>query len=286
MAPTAYNYSTSLKSDLSDEPVNVYLQRPLAGLLVRILYPTAVTPNQVTLAAIVFGIAGAIFIPFGGGMLSAAGALVYLKDIFDSADGQLARAKQLYSRRGRFLDSIGDFAVNLLLFAGIGILMFRRGYSAAGSLGLALCGFLGVTLRVSYHVFYQTAFLHTFSEYQTNRLSEEFREEDYGQDPTTRRLQRMFQLLYGWQDRLMAGIDRIGRRGIEDPSTLEMWYRDVFGLRLGGMLGLGTEYVMMTICLLLQSPEAYLIGSLGVLNLFWIAAVLYRSALLRGRLLR
>jgi len=286
MAPTAYNYSTSLKSDLSDEPVNVYLQRPLAGLLVRILYPTAVTPNQVTLAAIVFGIAGAIFIPFGGGMLSAAGALVYLKDIFDSADGQLARAKQLYSRRGRFLDSIGDFAVNLLLFAGIGILMFRRGYSAAGSLGLALCGFLGVTLRVSYHVFYQTAFLHTFSEYQTNRLSEEFREEDYGQDPTTRRLQRMFQLLYGWQDRLMAGIDRIGRRGIEDPSTLEARYRDVFGLRLGGMLGLGTEYVMMTICLLLQSPEAYLIGSLGVLNLFWIAAVLYRSTLLRGRLLR
>ena len=286
MAPTAYNYSTSLKSDLSDEPVNVYLQRPLAGLLVRILYPTAVTPNQVTLAAIVFGIAGAIFIPFGGGMLSAAGALVYLKDIFDSADGQLARAKQLYSRRGRFLDSIGDFVVNLLLFAGIGILMFRRGYSAAGSLGLALCGFLGVTLRVSYHVFYQTAFLHTFSEYQTNRLSEEFREEDYGQDPTTRRLQRMFQLLYGWQDRLMAGIDRIGRRGIEDPSTLEARYRDVFGLRLGGMLGLGTEYVMMTICLLLQSPEAYLIGSLGVLNLFWIAAVLYRSTLLRGRLLR
>ena len=286
MAPMAYNYSDSLKSDLSDEPVNVYLQRPLAGLLVRLLYPTSVTPNQLTVAAIALGIAGAVLIPFGGRMLCAAGALVYLKDLFDSADGQLARAKQLYSRRGRFLDSIGDFVVNLLLFGGIGVLLVRCGCSAVESLVLALCGFLGVMLRVSYHVFYQTAFLHTFREYQTNRLSEEFREEDYTQDPATRRLQEMFQILYGWQDRLMARIDRRSRRGIKDPSALATWYRDAAGLRLGGMLGLGTEYVMLTACLLLRSPEAYLIGSLGVLNCFWMSAILYRRYLLGGRLLR
>jgi len=43
-----YSYSASIKSNISDEPVNVYLQRPIAGLVVRLLFNTPVTPNQVT----------------------------------------------------------------------------------------------------------------------------------------------------------------------------------------------------------------------------------------------
>jgi len=282
MAAKAYSYSDSLKSDLSDEPINLYLQRPLAGILVRLLFRTAVTPNELTIAGAVSGVAGALLIPFGGHMFWAAAALLYLKDILDSADGQLARAKQRYSRRGRFLDSIGDFAVNLFLFGGIGTLLVRLGYPSGIVLVGSLVGFLGVTLRVSYHVFYQTAYLHTFKEYQTNRLTEELREEDYAQDPVTRRLQQTFQILYGWQDRLMTRIDGVSRKGVDRVSE---WYRDPAGLRLGGFLGLGTEYVMLTICLIVKNPQAYLLGSVVVLNGLWMLTMAYRKFVVAGKLL-
>ena len=103
----------------------------------------------------------------------------YLKDIFDSADGQLARAKQLYSRSGRFLDSIGDYIVDLFLFGGIFVLLLRSGMQFQYALLIGIAGFLGVSLRVSYHVFYQTSYLHRKKEYQINRITEELREEDY-----------------------------------------------------------------------------------------------------------
>src|SRR5512147_787705 len=109
----SYTYQASVKSDVSDELVNTYLLRPLAGGLVRILYHTPITPNQVTIAAIVTGFFGAWLYLFGTpGMTVLAGFAVTAKDLLDSADGQLARAKQLYGRAGRFIDSIGDIAVN------------------------------------------------------------------------------------------------------------------------------------------------------------------------------
>ena len=129
MAPaSAYAYRSSLKSDFSDELINTYLLRPIAGLIVRLLYPTPVTPNQVTIASTVAGIVAAFFYLDGTpGAVVAAGLLVTLKDLLDSADGQLARAKGTYSRIGRFLDSIGDFVVDAAVFGAIGALIGKEG---------------------------------------------------------------------------------------------------------------------------------------------------------------
>src|SRR6266567_4448868 len=101
--PIAF-FKQSLKSDsyYADEIINIYLLRPLAAIIVWMLYPTRTTPNQVTLAAIVIGCtAGIVYTLDIPGAIAAAGLLVTAKDVLDDADGQLARAKVLYSRRGR-----------------------------------------------------------------------------------------------------------------------------------------------------------------------------------------
>ena len=87
-------------------------------------------------------------------------------------------------------------------------------------LALMTLGFLGITLRVSYHVYYQTSFLHLQQQYSMNRITEEIRAEDLLTDRLTLRLQRMFLLLYGWQDRLMGRIDMWCRkRWAQDSRT-------------------------------------------------------------------
>src|SRR5437588_1467837 len=195
-----------LKSDeyYSDELINIYILRPIAAAIVWLIYPTRLTPNHVTSMAILIGMASAFAFSLSTtASITVAGILIVLKDILDDADGQLARAKELYSRRGRFLDSVGDFFVNLAVFAAITWSVYRI-HSNRLTIVLGVLSLLGITVRVSYHVFYQVAFLHLRDKYKLNRITEEITEEDRRGDPAALWLQRIFLLIYGWQDRLIA----------------------------------------------------------------------------------
>ncbi len=274
-----YSYARSVKSDASDELINRYLIRPLAGLVVQVCYPTRVSPNQLTIAAIVAGFcSAAAYFPGNDALTPLAGVLLLCKDILDSADGQLARARNQFSRLGRFLDSIGDLAVNTLVFLAIGIGLGRHG-GVLLWITWAIAAFLCLTLRVSYHVFYQTSFLHLGRSYEGNRITEEVRPDDLLEDPWTLRLQRWFQVLYGWQDRLMVRIDRWSKGGL--TITDEPWYGDRPGIRWSGFLGLGTENMTLALFSFFAALPAYLAFNLVVANAVMLGSVLYRRVLAR-----
>jgi hypothetical protein len=278
---TPYSYAASIKSSVSDEFINTYLQRPIAGIVTHALYYTPITPNQVTVLSTLCGMAGGMLLAVSSGLFFAAGILLYLKDIFDSADGQLARAKQMYSRRGRFLDSIGDFIVNVFLFGGVICAVHRAGIPLIASIIVGVCGFLGVSLRVSYQVFYQTAYLHTEEQYLNNRLTEEIKENDLMQDRNTYRLQKIFLVLYGWQDRLMVQLDRwCFNKRTRDDESFHRWYGDRIALWLNGCFGMGTEFVALSLCLMFGSLTTYLYLSILLFNVLWISAFLYRRIFL------
>jgi phosphatidylglycerophosphate synthase len=280
-----YSYRGSVKSSVSDELINTYVMRPLAGVLVRVLYRTPVTPNQVTVAAAVSGFAAAALYASGDPMQTvAAGVFISIKDLLDSADGQLARAKGLFSRAGRFLDSIGDIAVNFSVCAANAAAALNGG---AGAWTLLAWGgaFLGITLRVSYHVFYQTSFLHLRDTYAGNRTSEELRPEDLAGDRQALALQRIFLILYGWQDRMMAALDRWCRRGLPAEAD-SRWYGDAAAVRLSGFLGIGTELFLLMLCSVAGATGAYLLLNLGGMNLFWGVCVWYRRRVVRARIAR
>ena len=285
-------YARSVKSEFSDELINTYLLRPIAGLLVKFLYPTPVTPNQLTATAIFIGACAAGFYAIGEYPTTIiAGLLVTMKDLLDSADGQLARAKNLFSRRGRFLDSIGDFAVNVLLFWAITLSLYQRDPSSQIVL-LGFAGFLGITLRVSYHVFYHVSYLHLENLYTRNRLLEEIRQEDREGDPTALRLQEIFLLIYLWQDKMMDRIDQWSKSSADQLADSDqrwfdrLWYSDRTGLRLSGFLGFGTELALLTVCSLFNELHLYLWLNLLLMNGIWIATILYRKAFLGPALLR
>jgi phosphatidylglycerophosphate synthase len=271
-----YFYKKTLKSTLSDELINTYLLRPIAGVVVWALYPTPITPNQLTIASTVAGlIAAGFYLHNEAAFTAIAGLLVTLKDLLDSADGQLARARQQYTRIGRFLDSIGDFVVDVAVFGAIGWVLFsttRDGWMIV----LALLGLIGITLRVSYHVFYQTSFLHLEEKYQTNRLTEEITKEDLTGEPLALALQRVFQAIYGWQDRMMMRIDEWCKRGRLDREFSIRWYSDPVGLRLSGLIGIGTELFILMVCSVLNALQTYLILNVFLMNAILLISILYR----------
>ena len=294
-------FKQSLKSEsyYADEIINIYLLRPLAACIVWLIYPTRITPNQVTITAIIVGLVAAYtYILDTPAAIAIAGLLVTTKDILDDADGQLARlraetpactkrfgegrhygvqarAKEMYSRRGRFLDSIGDFVVDVAVFGAVTYSVYLTDPSPTTIL-FGFLSFLGITLRVSYHVFYQVSFFHLEDRYKLNRITEELREEDRRGDPITLHLQQIFLLIYGWQDKLIYRIDYWCRRGKNDEEFLNSWYSDKLGLRLSGLLGFGTEFAVLTICSLFNNLSLYLLLNVVLMNGIWMINILYR----------
>jgi len=121
--------------------LNRVVNRPLAGLLVRALYKTRITPNQVTLAAFGLAMAGAYFFHFGRAWSFAlGGALAQLSSVVDCADGMLARARGQSSEYGAALDLLLDRVDEFFLLAGA-VLGY---YAASGRSGMLIMGLLGM----------------------------------------------------------------------------------------------------------------------------------------------
>ena len=116
------DYIKSLKRLEVEEPADIYLFRPLAFLLVKLIYRTNITPNQITLVSLIVGILSGV--SFGAGRRPEVilGGLIYgLSIVLDCADGQLARLKKNGTRLGRILDGLIDYLVTVAVYLGIGI---------------------------------------------------------------------------------------------------------------------------------------------------------------------
>lgn len=153
---TPFDFQRSLKNVSSFSfihkylPVDRYIVRPPAALLVRAVLRTSLTPNQLTVCSFLLGIAGG-FVYVGGTPLlfALAGILVMLSTIFDCADGMLARTKGMTSRFGAFLDLYLDRIADFAVLAGMSFGYYRHvgdaRYLAFGLLTIGLY-FLQVSL--------------------------------------------------------------------------------------------------------------------------------------------
>jgi hypothetical protein len=145
-------YRQSLKPLEVEEPIDVWVHRPLAYLLARAVYPTFITPNMVTVGSILFGILSAVcmFVEFPH-HLQAAGCSIFLSAVFDCADGQLARMRGTSSALGRMLDGIADLVGSTAAVGGGTYLVWQALHQPVwlGVLALVLC--LATIVTGSFH---------------------------------------------------------------------------------------------------------------------------------------
>jgi phosphatidylglycerophosphate synthase len=102
-------YRASLKPLEVEEPIDVYLHRPLAYVLARACYSLPVSPDAITALSIVAGIISAVSLllvfPYH---MQVGGLFLFGSAVLDCADGQLARMRGTSSIFGRMLDGTAD----------------------------------------------------------------------------------------------------------------------------------------------------------------------------------
>ena len=145
-------YFKSLKPLEVEEPIDVWVHRPPAYVLARILLPTPVSPNWVTIGSILLGCAAgaAIFLGFRG-HLQVAGVLIFSSAVLDCCDGQLARLRNSSSAFGRMLDGVADLVVSTVVVGGGAWLVLRKFHDPLWLLAVAAVLTVTTILTGSFH---------------------------------------------------------------------------------------------------------------------------------------
>ena len=133
---------------------NTWIHRIARVTIVNPLVPTRVTPNQLTTARLVTGIAAAAVIGAGTPLWRDVGAAIFvLSVLLDRADGDLARLTGRTSPSGHRYDMIADAVSNALILFGLGVGLRGGEYGSLavpmGLLaGLSVAAILGMVMQI------------------------------------------------------------------------------------------------------------------------------------------
>lgn len=253
------------------------------GWLVRILYPTPITPNQITFLSLVLGLLSAGFYVSGKPDALVWGAVfLYGKVILDNVDGNLARARGVSSRFGRFLDSLADFLVTVLVYIGATFYLVQEN----GDIGLWYLGFFALLfgfIQSTYFVFYLVSYTSSLGSYEKNRVDETITRKDEAEAEENEslvwslKLQKLFGWVYGWQDRLVERLDFFSRKASKVSEKEEAeWYGDKGFLTAISPLCLCTNNVMLAVFSLLDQVELFFILLISVMNFYGLGLLIWK----------
>ena len=115
-------YKSSLKGYDVEELLDIFFYRPMSFLFVKLIYSTNITPNQISIVSMLFGILTGVMFGFGTYQFFIFGAVALLiSNVLDCADGQLPRLKKNGTGIGRIIDGFIDYITGLSIYVGIGI---------------------------------------------------------------------------------------------------------------------------------------------------------------------
>lgn len=106
-----------------DGLVSRYLNRPLSRPAARLLAPTPVTPNMVTVFTLLLACAAGAMV--AAGWTIAGGIAIQAVSVIDGVDGDLARLKLMSTRFGAVLDAVTDRYADAIMLGGMTIYAVR-----------------------------------------------------------------------------------------------------------------------------------------------------------------
>ncbi len=256
--------------------------------LLRALYRLGIRHEAVTLVSLASGIlSGIMLLRSGYPSLVFAALFAHIKDVFDACDGSLARLRRQTNRIARFLDSLSDFVAISWIVVALAI----RLYPSYGPvlIGLAVLTWLSLFVQCSYFNFYLVSYTKLFRE--TNvRLDERLTDADVAIYSVLWKrymlisLQSVYRVVYGWQDRLVAALDRRSARKVlgETPESLgfnerRVWYGEKILQTLNSPLCFGTHLFILILSALLSHPEFFYYFVLIPGNAYLLFNYVYRE---------
>ena len=126
---------------------NAYVCRPIAAVVVNAIESTRITPNQITLSAVLVALVSVAMLLLWPGHLGLIAAVIVfeLSYVLDCADGMLARWRGTASPVGHLLDFLMDELKAFCLLAAVAVRLFQE----HGDTRFLLLGLFGLVALAS-----------------------------------------------------------------------------------------------------------------------------------------
>jgi phosphatidylglycerophosphate synthase len=110
--------------------ISNYFYQQISFLITKNIYKTEITPNQITVLSLIFGLLSSFFIYYH--YIVSGIIFLNISFILDCVDGQLARVKHMQSDFGMWLDNISDRVVEnsvilAVIFANFNLIIIKGG---------------------------------------------------------------------------------------------------------------------------------------------------------------
>jgi len=209
--PSAYKFI-----DLSD------YGRPVAKIIANSLKETSFTPIHVTIWFVISGLIAIYCILFDYVWFAA--FFLVLKSILDAADGELARVKETPSYTGRYLDSVSDIILNLLIFIALW-------YTTEVHFIYPFLAFIGIQLQGTLYNYYYVILRNNSNGDTTSRIFEH--DTPIAMDGETQKnvnlLFAIYKFFYGVFDKTIYMLDPKASKSKRFPNIF-MSAVSIFGL--------------------------------------------------------
>lgn len=274
---------------------DVWLYRPLGYWVARFFALCGFTPIGVTLLGALFGlIAGRLYF-YPDVALNLLGLVFHVvANLFDNADGQLARLTNRSSRAGRLVDSVCDQLIWVNIYLNLGLRLHQAGWSSIVWLlvGLTLASH---GLQAAAADYCRNAYLYFVAGRNDMDTSRRIRR-DYASLTWSRDFGAKFFLTFylgatRQQEILAPSVHRL-HRAIEQSEAVPRWLSADYQARMRPLLRgwslemTNTRMVLLLVVFLLRQPALFLWLELIGFNLLLVGLLLGQDYIARTFLSR
>ncbi|TKG96957.1 CDP-alcohol phosphatidyltransferase family protein [Puteibacter caeruleilacunae] len=270
-------YKASLKLAAVEELVDLFFYRPLAFLFIKSIYRTTITPNQITMIGVLFGVAGGVILSMGNTDLFVYAALLFvIFNVLDCSDGQLARLKGNGTPLGRILDGIADYIVSASAYIGLGIGVANHSNNPLLMWGMIIAAAASNIIHAVLVDYYRNRYL----DYALNRKGvlddgiEEFQQ--YYNELNKQQGHAIDKLVIGIYlkySRLQQGLTKTSvQKTVKYDSSL-FCQKNKGIMHLWTYLGPATQWTFLIVCVAFNCVNVYLWGLIIAFNT--VALILY-----------
>lgn len=265
-------FKASLKTVEAEEIFDLIIFRPVSFVFVKLIYNTNITPNQISIAAMLVGVLAGIIYSFGTHTdFLIASAFYFTCNTLDCADGQLARLKKNGTLLGRVVDGFIDYVVSTVIYICLGFAVAKT--TGSGWYGFFLCvgGGVSAAIQAFYFDFYRNSFLQ-YVHGKSSDLSDEIKEFEDEKERLKRipgrPVEKMLINVYLAYSKLQMKTAKNKKTIVVSP---EQYYKDNrLLLRLWSWVGSTTHMVLLMTFSIINRIDIYLILNITVLNLYMI----------------
>ncbi|MBL8007292.1 MAG: CDP-alcohol phosphatidyltransferase family protein [Ignavibacteria bacterium] len=275
-------FRQSLKTVDSEEILDLVIFRPVSFVFVKLIYNTNITPNQISIVALMFGILSGILYGFGTyNFFIYASASFFICNTLDCMDGQLARLKKNGTKIGRIIDGFIDYITSISVFLGLGIAMSHITDNLTYSWLLTIAAGISKALQNMIFDHYRNLYLENVYN-KVSGLDEEIKEYSEEKEILKSIKGRYFEKFLVSVYLSYCNMQKNSTKHVDISVSPEVYKsKNRLLLRMWSWIGSTTHMVALIIFSFMNRIDLYLIYTVTIGNIYFLLLLIRQKSVLK-----